>query len=321
MSAIQDAIQLGKDNDIEFIDLKFVDMVGTWHHITIPGRLLDEDLFSDGLGFDGSSIRGWKAINNSDMLFVPDASTAKIDPFYDRPTLSLTCSIEDPLTRESYDRDPRTIANRGVEYLKSTGIADTCFVGPEAEFFVFNDVKVRSDVNNQVATVDSTEGHWNTDADEEGGNLGYKIRAKEGYIPTPPLDSMADIRMEMMSVMEQCELDLEAGHHEVATGGQWEIDMRFDNLLDMADKVMWYKYIVKNVASEYGLTATFMPKPLMGDNGSGMHTHQSLWKDGKPLFAGDKYAGFSQEGLWYIGGIMKHARALTVFTNPTTNSF
>ncbi len=319
--AIKDALKLGKENNVEFVDLKFIDMMGTWHHITIPSDFLNEDLFEDGLGFDGSSIRGWRTIDSSDMLFVPDATTARIDPFYDRPTLSIICNIEDPITRERYDRDPRNIARNAVEYLKSTGLADTVYFGPEAEFFVFDDVRYESSINCQSYRVDSSEGSWNTNREEEGGNLANKIRGKEGYIPVPPGDAMADIRMEMMSVMKQVGLVVEAGHHEVATGGQFEIDLKFEKMISMSDDLMWYKYIVKNVAREYGLSATFMPKPMAGDNGSGMHVHQSLWKDGVPLFAGDKYAGFSQMGLYYIGGIMKHASALVAFTNPTTNSY
>ena len=320
-SPVDSVLKLAKDNQVEFIDVKFVDMLGAWQHITIPAHRLDVSLFEDGLGFDGSSIRGWKAINNSDMCFLPDPTTAKIDPFFDRPTISLIADVRDPITRETYDRDPRNIAKAAIAYLQGTGIADTCFFGPEAEFFIFDEVRVKSTINKQSYEIDSVEGHWNSDRQEEGGNLGYKIRAKEGYIPVPPSDTLVNVRGEMMAMMDKLGLDVEAGHHEVATGGQCEIDLKFDELLKMADKMMWFKYIIKNVAREYGMTATFMPKPIFGDNGSGMHCHQSLWKAGKPLFAGNKYAGMSQEALWYIGGIMKHSASLAAITNPTFNSY
>lgn len=321
MSIVKDVLQLAKDNAVEYLDIKFTDLLGTWQHFNLPVGMLDEDLFEDGLGFDGSSIRGWKAIDASDMLLLPVPSTAKIDPFFERPTMSILCDIFDPITRERYDRDPRNVAVKAVQYLKSTGIGDEIYFGPEAEFFIFDDVRYEDADNCQYYEVDSDEGHWNSARAEEGGNLGYKIRAKEGYFPAGPADSMQDIRLEMMSMMKEVGLVVEAGHHEVATGGQQEIDLKFDTLVKMADDLQWYKYVIKMVARQYGKAATFMPKPLSGDNGSGMHCHQSIWKEGKPLFAGDKYAGVSQEALWYIGGLMKHASALVAFTNPTTNSF
>jgi len=316
----KEALEFAAENKVEMVDFKFCDLMGTWQHFTTPLRELEEAIFEEGLGFDGSSIRGWKAIDASDMLVVPDPATARMDPFMERPTLSLICDIEDPLTRERYDRDPRNIARKGVEFLRSTGIADTCYFGPEPEFFVFDSARFVTRQNMGYYEVDSCEAVWNTD--EDGGqNLGYKVRSKEGYIPCAPTDQFQDLRTEMCQVMETVGILIERQHHEVATAGQAEIDMRFSPLVDMGDQLMWYKYIVKNVARRHGRTATFMPKPLFGDNGSGMHCHQSLWKDGKPLFAGDKYGGMSQMALHYIAGILQHAPAICAITNPTMNSY
>jgi glutamine synthetase len=312
--------QLIKDQGIKLIDFKFADLLGTWQHFTTTLTEYSEDLFTDGLGFDGSSIRGWKVINASDMLVIPDPDTAWVDIFNAEPTLSFICTIKDPITREPYDRDPRGVAEKAEAYLKSTGIADTAFFGPEAEFFIFDDVRYDYTANSSFHSVDSVEGIWNS-AREEFPNLGYKIRHKEGYFPVSPTDTLQDIRNEMCLEMEKAGIPIERQHHEVATAGQAEIDIRFSPLKVMGDMMMYYKYITKNVAKKYNKVVTFMPKPLFGDNGSGMHTHQSLWKGGKPLFAGDKYAGLSETALFYIGGILKHARALTAFTNPTTNSY
>lgn len=316
----KEVIALAKEKEAKFVDLKFCDLHGTWQHFTVPVGELGEDLFEEGLGFDGSSIRGWKGIEASDMLVLPDPKTAIIDPFVEITTLSMLCDIEDPITREPYDRSPRGITRKAEEYLKSTGIADSSFFGPEAEFFIFDDVRYKTTSNESFYSVDSSEGVWNTGR-EEFPNQGYKIRHKEGYLPVPPGDKNMDLRNEMVSVMLDLGLDVECQHHEVATGGQAEIDLRFDTMLKMADDLSLYKYIVKNVAYRHGKSATFMPKPIFADNGSGMHTHSSLWKDGKPLFAGDGYAGLSQEAIYYIGGLLKHAPALCAICNPTNNSY
>jgi len=305
----------------ELIDLKFIDMPGTWQHLTVHKSQLDESSFSDGVAFDGSSIRGWKAINESDMTMVPDPDTSWEDPFMKEPTLSMICTIKDPRTGELYDRCPRSIATRAIEYLKATGIGDAAFFGPEAEFFVFDDVRYDQNQKSGYYYVDSSEGLWNTGREEEGGNLGYKIRGKEGYFPVAPTDTLQDMRTEMLLTMAKCGVPIEKHHHEVATGGQCELGFRFGTLIQAADWLMTYKYCVKNVARKHGKVATFMPKPVFNDNGSGMHTHQSIWKDGQPLFWGDGYANLSQIALWYIGGILKHAPALLAFTNPTTNSY
>ncbi len=318
--APSDITTLIKNEGIKLIDFKFADLPGTWQHFTTTLTEYSEDIFTDGLGFDGSSIRGWRAINSSDMLVIPDPATAWVDAFNAEPTLSLICTIVDPISREPYERDPRGIAEKAEAYLKSTGIADTAYFGPEAEFFIFDDVKFKYDGHMALHMVDSMEAHWNSARDEEP-NLGYKIRAKEGYFPVSPTDTLQDLRNEMCLEMERAGIQIERQHHEVATAGQAEIDLRYDTLKSMGDKMMYYKYIVRNVAYRHGKTVTFMPKPLFGDNGSGMHTHQSLWKDGKPLFAGNGYAGLSEIALFYIGGIIKHARALTAICNPTTNSF
>jgi len=316
----KDVLKLAEEYDCQFVDFKFTDFLGTWQHTGIPISELSEDVFEDGAGFDGSSIRGWQTINASDMLIIPDPNSARIDPFFEAPTLSLVCDIFDPITRERYSRDPRNVAIKAIQHLKSTGIADQAYFGPEPEFFIFDEVRFGEDKNMQFYEVDSAEGHWNNGADEMP-NLGYKVKEKGGYFPAPPTDTGTDLRNEMVLEMQRIGIHIEAIHHEVATGGQAEIDMRFTDLLTMADQLQWYKYIVKNVARRNGRTATFMPKPLIGDNGSGMHVHQSLWKGDKPLFAGDGYAGFSETGMQYIAGIKKHARALTAFTNPTINSF
>ena len=316
----KEVLDCAKTNSVKIVDIKFMDLLGTWQHFSVPTSELEESLFEDGLGFDGSSIRGWQAINNSDMLVIPDPITAMMDPFMNVPTLSILCNIVDPITKEKYSKDPRNVAQKAEAYLKSTGIGDTAYFGPEAEFFVFDDVRYQNDSNQCFYAVDSIEGTWNSGSDEEP-NLGYKPRHKEGYFPVSPTDSLQDIRSEMLLTMEEVGIEMECHHHEVATGGQCEIDMRFAPLVKCADNLMWYKYIVKNVAKRHGKTATFMPKPLFGDNGTGMHVHQSIWKGGKPLFAGDGYAGFSEMGLHYIGGILKHARAICAFAAPTTNSY
>lgn len=316
----KEAIELGKKNGAVMVDLKFIDLPGKWQHTTIPYELLDVSSFEDGVGFDGSSIRGFQPINQSDMLLIPDASTAVMDPFTKHPTLSLQCTIQDTITRQNYSRDPRHIAKKAIEYLKSTGIADTAYFGPEAEFFVFDDVRFECGPSGSFYKVDSVEAVWNTGRDEKP-NLAHKIRHKEGYFPVPPQDTLMDLRTDVSLIMKQVGISVELHHHEVATAGQSEIGMRFDDLIRIADKLMWFKYIVKNVAARAGKTATFMPKPLAGDNGNGMHVHQSLWKDGKPLFAGDEYAGLSELALYYIGGILKHAKSLAAITDPTTNSY
>jgi glutamine synthetase len=309
-----------KEQEVQFVDVKFCDLLGTWQHFTVPVSEISKDTFKDGFGFDGSSIRGWQAIDASDMLMIPDASTAVIDNFIEAKTLSLICNIKDPVTGKFYDRDPRYIAQKAEKYLKSTGVADTAYFGPEAEFFIFDDIRYDQTSNSGYYYIDSEEGTWNTGRDEMP-NLGHKPRHKEGYFPASPIDTQTDIRNEMALELQNVGIRVEAAHHEVATGGQAEIDMRFDSLTAMGDNFMWFKYIIKNVARRYDKTATFMPKPLFGDNGSGMHVHQSLWKNGQPLFAGKGYAGLSEMGLYYIGGILKHAKALCAFTNSTTNSY
>jgi len=320
MSTPKTVIDLAKKSGAKMMDIKFVDTFGTWQHFTCPIRELTEEIFSEGLGFDGSSIRGWKSIEASDMLAMPDPATAFIDPFMTEPTLSLTCTIAETGTREPYGRDPRGLAQKAEKYLAGTGIADSAVFGPEAEFFIFDNVQFDSKSNGTYYSVDSEEAIWNTGR-EEAPNLGYKIRHKEGYFPVAPLDQQQDIRTEMCLVMEQLGVRIERQHHEVATAGQAEIDYRFDTLVKSADAMMVYKYVVKNTAKKHGKTATFLPKPLFGDNGSGMHTHQSLWKKDKPLFAGKEYAGLSQLALYYVGGLLKHARALCAICNPTTNSY
>jgi len=320
-----EVFKLIKEKNIRFVDFKFTDLPGLQQHTTSPVAELDEDVFENGVGFDGSSIRGWQAINESDMLLIPDATTAIVDPFCEIPTLSLVGNIVDPLTHEKYHRDPRNIAIAAENYLKSSGIGSDAFIGPELEFFLFSEVLYKYDSNEAYHMVDSVEAIWNTARDERAdfghANLSGKIRHKEGYFPLPPVDTLMNVRSEMVDLMEQCGIHVETHHHEVATAGQCEIDMRFDKMLHMADMALLYKYIIRNVARKHNLTACFMPKPLFGDNGSGMHTHISVWKDGKNLMAGNGYAGLSEFALHFIGGILKHAGALLAFTNPSTNSY
>jgi glutamine synthetase len=316
----KEVLEYAKKNKAKVVDIRFMDFPGIWQHFSVPLSELEESSFEDGFGFDGSSIRGWQPINASDMLVVPDANTANMDPFFHEPTLVLIGNIVDPITRESYSRDPRNIARKAEAYLNSTGIGDTAYFGPEAEFFIFDDVKFDTGPNLSYYQVDSIEGIWNSARDEEP-NLGYKPRHKEGYFPVPPMDKFQDMRTEMMLILSQLGINVECQHHEVATAGQAEIDMRFTSMVKMGDQLAWFKYVLKNVAYKYGKTVTFMPKPIFDDNGSGMHTHVSIWNGNKPLFAGDKYAGVSQEALYAIGGILKHCKALCALTNPTTNSY
>ena len=313
-------IEFAKKNKARVVDLRFMDFPGVWQHFTVPMSELGESSFEEGFGFDGSSIRGWQPIHASDMLVVPDPATAKMDPFFEVPTLVLIGNIVDPITLESYTRDPRNIAKKAEAYLKSTGIGDTAYFGPEAEFFIFDDIRFESSSHRAFYEIDSIEGIWNSGR-EECPNLGYKPRHKEGYFPVPPMDKFQDIRTEMLLTLEELGIDVECQHHEVATAGQAEIDMRFKPLIEMGDQLIWFKYVLKNVAHKYGHIVTFMPKPLFKDNGTGMHTHCSIWKGDQPLFAGDKYAGVSQEALYAIGGILKHCPALCAITNPTTNSY
>jgi glutamine synthetase len=320
MSNPKSVIEMARENGARMFDIKFVDTFGTWQHFSCPMSELTEESFAEGVGFDGSSIRGWKSIEASDMLAMPDPATAFMDPFCSVPTLSLTCTIAETGTKEAYTRDPRGIAQRGEKYLQSTGLADAAVFGPEAEFFIFDNVQFDAKSNGTFYQVDSEEAIWNTGREEQP-NLGYKIRHKEGYFPAAPNDTQQDIRTEMCLVMEQLGLKIERQHHEVATGGQAEIDFRFDTLVKTADNMMIYKYVIKNIARKHGKTVTLMPKPLYGDNGSGMHTHQSLWKKGRPLFAGKEYAGLSQMALYYIGGVLKHAKPLCALCSPTTNSY
>jgi len=313
-------VAFATEQGCQMVDYKFLDFVGIWQHFSTPISEFGEEIFEEGVGFDGSSIRGWQPIHNSDMLIMPDPASAKIDPFPEITTLSLICNIIDPITREGYTRDPRFIAQKAEAYLKSTGIGDTAYFGPEPEFFVFDDVRYDLSQNQAFYAIDSVEGVWNTGR-EEFPNLGYKPRNKEGYFPCAPTDSLIDLRNEMVQVLQSVGLRIEAAHHEVATGGQCEIDMRFDTLLNMGDNLQWFKYVIKNVANQNGKAVTFMPKPIFGDNGSGMHCHQSIWKDGQNLFAGDGYGGMSKTAMYYIGGIIKHAKALCAFTNPSTISY
>ncbi len=310
-----------KENNIQIIDLKFIDTPGIWQHLSLYQDQIDETAFTDGVPFDGSSIRGWKTINESDMAMVLDPTTCWIDPFMAEPTLSVICSIIEPRTGQPYSRDPRTIAQKAVDYLVTTGLGDTAFFGPEAEFFIFDDVRFDQNQHSGYYYVDSVEGRWNSGREEPGGNLGYKPRYKEGYFPVAPTDTSQDMRTEMLLTMAKCGVPIEKHHHEVASGGQCELGFRFGTLIKAADDLMTYKYVIKNVAKKYGKTVTFMPKPVFNDNGSGMHTHQSIWKDGKPLFWGDGYANLSEMALHYIGGLLKHAPALLALTNPSTNSY
>jgi glutamine synthetase len=318
-SSAKKVIEFAKANKAVMVDLRFIDMPGIWQHTSVPIHRLEESSFEDGFGFDGSSIRGFQPINASDMLIVPDASTAQMDPFMKDSTLVLICNIVDPITREPYGRDPRYIARKAEAYLKQTGVADTVYFGPEAEFFIFDDIRFDSSGRESYYRIDSVEAHWNSGTGEK--NLGYKIRPKEGYFPVPPTDTLQDLRGEICRHMFSVGIEVEVSHHEVATAGQCEIDMKFHPLTQMADQLLWFKYIVKNTAWKNGKTATFMPKPIFGDNGSGMHCHQSFWKNERPLFSGDGYAGMSEMAMHYIGGILKHAPALCALTNPTTNSY
>ena len=315
-------LQLIKDQNIQIVDTRFTDLFGGWQHYSLPASRLSEDMITEGLGFDGSSIKGFQAINESDMLMLPDPSTAFIDPHCKIPTLVLICDVYDPITRQPYPRDPRYVARKAEAFLKTTGFADTAYFGPEAEFFLFSDIRFGQNANSGYYYIDSPEGAWNTGAVKEGGNKGYHVRHKEGYFPVPPTDTLQDIRSEMILKMGNIGIDIELHHHEVASAGQCEIDMRFDTLLSMADKLQKYKYVVRTTAAEHGYSATFMPKPIFGDNGSGMHVHQSLWKDGKPLFYdANGYALLSDTARWYIGGVLKHAPALLAICAPTTNSY
>ncbi len=315
----KEVLEFAKKNDAKQLDLRFTDIPGLQHHVSYPIGELDESSFEEGFGMDGSSIRGWAAIHESDMLLIPDPNTAIMDPFAETPTLVMIGDVKDPVTKQRYERDPRWIGQKAELYLKNSGIADTAYFGAEAEFFIFDNVSFDQNQHAGFYFIDAEEGRWNSGRREN--NLGYRPRYKEGYFPVPPTDHYQDLRSEMVQTMIKCGMHIECHHHEVATGGQAEIDQRFDKLVKSADNMMLYKYIIRNVANQYGKTVTFMPKPLFADNGSGMHTHQSLWKGGKPLFAGDGYAGFSQMGLYYIGGLLKHARALSAIIAPTTNSY
>ena len=316
-----EVVRLCQDEGVEIVDFRFCDLPGLMQHFSAPVHQLTEEGFEDGYGFDGSSIRGFQEIQESDMILVPDPNTAVLDPFRQHKTLNVNCFVRDPLTGEPYSRDPRYVARKAEDYLSSTGLADTAYFGPEAEFYIFNDVRFMQDQHSAMYTVDSVEGIWNSDKDENP-NLGFKPRYKEGYFPVPPMDHFQDIRSEMIIVMERLGIEIEIQHHEVGTAGQAEIDMRFDTLLRMADKLMLYKYVVKNVARANNLTATFMPKPLFQDNGSGMHTHQSLWRGGEPLFFSETgYAGISDMARWYLGGLLAHAKSVLAFAAPTTNSY
>ena len=314
----QDAINFAKDNGAEFVDIRFTDLIGIWQHFSIPINHFDDGKFDDGLAFDGSSIKGFQTINESDMLLMPDASSIFMDPFMETPTAVIICDIEDPLTREKYAKDPRYTAKKAEAYLKSTGLGDTAFFGPEAEFFVFDQLSFENKQNSQFVKIDSEEAHWSSGKD----TAAFTIKAKGGYFPVPPVDKFQDLRSEMVKKMQLVGIDVEMHHHEVATAGQCEIDMKFDTLVKMADQLMKYKYCVKNTAFQNGFIATFMPKPLFGDNGSGMHVHQSIWQNGQPTFYDEAgYAGLSDNARWYIGGLLKHAPALLAFCAPTTNSY
>jgi glutamine synthetase len=328
LAAPKDVLAFAREQGVKIVDFKFVDLPGTWQHFSAAIEELNEDLFAEGIGFDGSSIRGFQAIHESDMLLVPDATTAVVDPACEVPTLSLVCDVVDPLTRQPYSRDPRYIAQKAEAYLKKTGIADTSYWGPEAEFFIFDNVRFEQTQYSAFYAIDSDEGIWNSGRPAEGGlnggkpNLGHRPRWKEGYFPVAPADTLQDLRSEIVLKLAEAGIPVEVHHHEVATAGQCEIDMRFDGLVRMADHLLMYKYIIKNVARAHGKTATFMPKPIWGDNGSGMHVHQSLWKDGKTLMADkDGYAGLSQTAKYYIGGLLKHAPALLALVAPTVNSY
>ncbi|MCX7020244.1 MAG: type I glutamate--ammonia ligase [Candidatus Sumerlaeota bacterium] len=321
----QDVLKMCKDNNVLCVDFKFMDLPGQWQHFTVPVSQLEESSFDEGFGFDGSSIRGWKEINESDMLILPDPATAFIDPFTMHSTLSLVCNILDPITKERYSRDPRSVAINAENYLKSTGLGDTAYFGPELEFFIFDSIRFDSKPHEAYYHIDSDEGIWNSGRENccsnGSPNLGWRPRHKEGYFPVPPIDQLQDIRSEMMLTLMKCGIQAEAQHHEVATAGQSEIDIRFGPLVQMGDQALMFKYIIKNVAKKHNKTVTFMPKPMYGDNGSGMHVHVSIWKGDKNLFAGNQYAGLSEMALYFIGGLLKHAPAILAFTSPTTNSY
>jgi glutamine synthetase len=324
VSTPKEALDFISKNDIKMVDLRFVDVFGVWQHFSVSVKEVDEGLFENGIGFDGSSIRGFQTIDESDMLLIPDVSSAFVDPIFEVPTLDIICDVYDPITLQTYSRDPRNVAKKAEAYLKQTGIADTAFFGPEAEFFVFDSVRYGGGANSGFYFLDSVEGWWNSGAElgKLGPNLGGQIPPKRGYFPVPPADTLQDLRSKMVLAMEAAGVSVEVHHHEVGTAGQCEIDMRFDKLVIMADSLMKYKYIVKNIARQHGMSATFMPKPLFGDNGSGMHTHQSLWKDGNSIMFDEAgYAQLSQTALYYIGGLLKHAPALLAFAAPTTNSY
>lgn len=320
MTTAHDILKLISDNDVKFVDLRFTDPKGKLHHVTMDVGMVDEDMFTDGVMFDASSIGGWKAINESDMVLMPDPASAHMDPFFAASTLVLLCDILDPVTGEDYSRDPRGTAKKAEAYVKSLGIGDTVFIGPEAEFFIFDDVKYKNDPYNTGFKLDSSELPSNDDTDYETGNMGHRPRVKGGYFPVPPIDSCQDMRSEMLTVLSEMGVTVEKHHHEVAAA-QHELGVKFDTLVANADKMQLFKYVVHQTANAYGKTATFMPKPIFGDNGSGMHVHVSIWKDGKPTFAGNEYAGLSESCLFFIGGVIKHAKALNAFTNPSTNSY
>jgi glutamine synthetase len=319
MADAKTVLEFARKHDAKILDLRFTDIPGLWHHVSYPIEQLTEASFDEGFGIDGSSIRAWAGIHESDMLLKPDASCHLLDPFTEVQTLVLICDVVDPVTKQAYDRDPRFIARKAEMYLTSSGIADAAYFGAEAEFFIFDNVRFDQRENYGFYYIDAEEGRWNSG--REANNLGYRPRFREGYFPVAPTDHYQDLRSEMMLTMQSCGMEVECHHHEVASGGQTEIDLKFDSLLRSADKMLLYKYIVKNVANRNGKTVTFMPKPIFGDNGSGMHTHQSLWKGGEPLFAGDGYAGLSQIALWYIGGLIHHGPALSAIIAPTTNSY
>ncbi len=319
--SVDSVLKTIKEKGVKFVDMRFTDTRGKEQHVSYPVSKIDEGTFADGVMFDGSSISGWKHINESDMILMPDAASAYLDPFTDEPTLNVTCDIVEPATMQGYERDPRSVAKRAEEYLKSTGIADTAFFGPEPEFFIFDDVRWSADMSGSFVKIDSSEANWNSERVYPDGNMGHRPSVKGGYFPVPPVDSLYDIRAAMCLAMEEIGLDVEVHHHEVATAGQCEIGVAFNTLVKKADEVMKLKYVIHNVAHAYGKTATFMPKPIVGDNGSGMHVHMSLAKEGKNLFAGNGYGGLSETALYYIGGVIKHARALNALTNPGTNSY
>ena len=318
---MSDVLKMIEENGVKFVDFRFTDTHGKEQHVSVPARTVNEDTFEDGKMFDGSSIAGWKGINDSDMILMPDASTAVMDPFTDEPTIIITCDIVEPTTMLGYERDPRSVARRAIEHLKATGIGDEAYFGPEPEFFILDDVRWGSNMSGTFVKVDSEESEWNSEKVYRDGNMGHRPGVKGGYFPVPPVDSLHDIRAQMCLTLEEMGQEVEVHHHEVATAGQCEIGVKYNSLIKKADEVQQMKYVIHNVSHAYGKTATFMPKPIVGDNGSGMHVHQSIFKDGENLFSGDGYAGLSEMALFYIGGIIKHARALNAFTNASTNSY